>query len=193
MAVFREQVALLPPPVVVVTHSQGAWIAWAALADGVGGVSDLVMLARFPRSPVSYPPAGVDGPGRVGSDALRLLSALGERLGVSTFDPDAPLARELQATPGAIEAVLARPLPRTVRALAVASRFDLPLMPGGWEVPGARNACPLPVTHVGLTSSASTHRLVRRFLAGGSVPACPSWRAWLGPVTEGFGVPPSDA
>ena len=193
VATFREQVAALPPPVTVVTHSQGAWIAWAAVAgQRATPVRSLVLLASFPRTEVGYPLPGLDGPGRVGSDVLRVLAGIGRRLGISTFDPDKPLARELLVTPGAIERVLARLLPPGVRALAVEPLFDLPLMPEGRIVPAAENACPVRTTHVGLTTSAAAADVVDRFLDGRPLPSCPVGAGWLSAFTAPFGVPPSD-
>src|SRR5207302_9002882 len=59
---MRTQLAALPRPVTVITHSQGAWIAWAALASGPPlGVETLVMLAPFPRAPVEYPASARTG------------------------------------------------------------------------------------------------------------------------------------
>src|SRR5207249_754767 len=175
VATVREQVAALPPPVTVVTHWQGAWIVWESLSRGDvhTGVQDLVMLAPFPRTEVAYPPAGRSGSGRIGSDVLRVLAGIGRRIGISTFDPDKPLARELLATPGAIEGILARPLPSDVRALAIEAVLDLPLVPQGRLIPGAVNACPVRTTHVGLTTSAVAEEDVDRFLDRQPLPSCP--------------------
>ena len=65
-----------------------------------------------PKRAVWYPPSGRNGSGRVGGDADRLAARLGRALGISTFSPDAPLARELLATPRAAQGVFERRLPR---------------------------------------------------------------------------------
>ena len=193
ISTFRAQLAALPPPVVVVTHSQGAWIAWAGLAGReTRGVRDLIMLGPFPRAPVEYPASGRAGPGRVGGDFLRALSGAGRKLGISTYDPDAPLARRLLATPGAIARILSRPLAGNVRALAIEPLWDLSLMPEGRDLPRAVNACPVRTTHVGLVGSGAAAGLADRFLEGRPLPACPFGAAWLSAVTAPFGVPPSN-
>jgi pimeloyl-ACP methyl ester carboxylesterase len=187
-------VAALPPPVTVVTHSQGAWFVWAALAGErpVPGVRNLIMLSPFPRAEVGYPPAGKTGPGLVGSDVLRVLAGVGRHIGVSTYDPDKPLARQLLASPNAIERILARPLPPGVRGLAVEPLLDLPLMPQGRIVPGAENACPVRTTHVGITTSSAAEEDMDRFLDRVPLPSCPVGSGWLSAFTAPFGVPPSD-
>jgi len=190
---FADQVASLPDPVTVVTHSQGVWIAWAALTrDPHLPVGNLILLAPFPRDAVAYPPPGHDGPGRIGADVLRRLATWGRSIGVSTFDPDKPLARELLATPGAIERILARPLPDGVRAVAIEPLWDLPLMPEGRVIPNAANACPVRTTHVGLTTSAAMEVDADRFLDDLPLPGCGIGSGWLSALTAGWGVPPSD-
>src|SRR5690606_24229153 len=50
VAAFRAQLADLPPPVVVVAHSQGGWLAAAALTgDLADRVEAVVLLGAFPR------------------------------------------------------------------------------------------------------------------------------------------------
>jgi hypothetical protein len=61
-----------------------------------GQVDRVVLLGPFPDSPVGYPPAGQDGPGRVAGDALRAMAPLVREAGFH-FVPDAPAARELLA------------------------------------------------------------------------------------------------
>jgi hypothetical protein len=188
---FREQLVGLPRPVMVVTHSQGAWIAHAALSDGnARGVSVLVMLGPFPANPVVYPQSGRRGPGVVGGAWLREFSGFARDRGWSHFDPDAPLARELLARSGALQSVLARARPSSVRALAVVPVWDLPLMPGGRELPAAVNSCPIVTTHSGLPTHAATYRVINRFLDGESMARCPRWRSWIGRIAAPWGVPP---
>jgi hypothetical protein len=189
---LRAQLAPLRRPVTVLTHSQAAWIAWAALAGRERlGVRDLIMLGPFPRAPVQYPPSGRTGPGRVGGDFLRALSGIGRKLSISTFDPDAPLARELLGTPGAIARILSRPLARAVHAVAIEPVLDLSLMPQGRDLPRALNACPVRSTHVGVVSSRAAAGVINRVLDGRTLPACPLGAGWLSALTAPFGVPPS--
>jgi hypothetical protein len=193
IATMREQLNGLRRPVTVVTHSQGAWIAWASLAGGRSlGVMSVIMLAPFPRAPVGYPLSARSGPGRVGGDFLRALSSMGNKLGVATFDPDAALARQLLATPGAAARILSRQLPGNVTALAVQPLWDLALTPEGRALPRAVNACPIRTTHVGVVRSAAAAGMVDRFLAGRPLPSCPPGSGWLSALTAPFGVPPSD-
>jgi hypothetical protein len=193
VATFADQVAPLPRPVVVVTHSQGAWIARAAVAAGrAAGVSRVVMLGAFAENLAAYPPRGESAPGVVGGDVVRLVTGLGRAVGVSSFDADAPLARELQATPGAIESLFDQPLPRRVSALAVLSKLDLPLVPDAW-LPGVTESCPGWSLHRGLPTSRAVMETARRFLDGRDVGSCSWWaRALARPVTA-FGIPPPTA
>jgi hypothetical protein len=167
-------------PIHVVTHSQGAWIAWRAVTSGrAPGVARLVMLAGFPRSPVGYPPLGGNGAGRVGADALRLLSGVFRRSGAATFDPDAPLAREMLAVAGASDRLFREPLPPGVPATGVLPVLDAAAAPAGRELPGVP-AVQVLSTHVGITESPAAHDAVRRALAG--APPAPS--VVLGPVVD---------
>lgn len=178
-------------PVVVVTHSQGAWIAWRALArGGAMGVTHLVMLGMFPRSAASYPPPGLDGPGRVGADGLRLLSAISHELDTATFDPDAPLARETLAQPRGIEAIFDERLPATVRAMTIFSSLDVAVAPEGWSVPGAVDGGAVDATHAGMPESPVTLQVIRRLLLGqgaGGGSALADVLAWTLPA---WGPPP---
>jgi hypothetical protein len=195
---FAEQVRLLaaqaselPEPVVVIGHSQAAWVAWQAAADGLlPGVSDIVLLGPFPASPLTWPPAGERGEGRVGGDGFRLLQPLANAADFD-FEVDAPLARELLATADAAGAVFARPLPDDTRALAVTALPDLALMPDDWRVPGAENACPVREAHPYLPLTPAFHHEVNRFLDGGSPAPCPGWRPLVRPVMQAWGVPAS--
>ena len=186
---LRDQLVGLDFPVVVVTHSQGAFIAWSELAtDHADAVRALVMLAPFAEGLAPYPPPGHDGTGAVGGTAVRLVTDLGRAAGISRFDPDAPLARELQAKSGAIERLVARPLPRSLRVAAIVARGDLPLEPRLWphHVP---EACPGWLAHAGLPTSSRVLVVAGTFLDGRAMPGCPRWVAALGHASDAYGAP----
>jgi len=175
--------------VIVVTHSQGAWIAWSAITGGpAGAVSALVMLGPFDQGLAPYPPPGVDRAGAAGGVAVRIMTDLGRSLGISMFDPDAPLARELQGTPGAVERLVARPLPRTVRGAALIGRGDLPPEPTLWPN-GLPEACPGWLVHAALPTSSVATRAVDGVLQGQRLATCPRWIAAIGHATDAFGAP----
>lgn len=153
-------------PVVVVTHSQGAAIAWQAVATGqVPGVSHIIALAGFGHTPVSYPLPGLAGEGSVGADVLRVLSWTSRTLGVGTFDPDAPLARELLARPDGLESVFAQPLPPGTGAVNLLTTFDVVAAPEGQAIPGIASGI-IDTTHVGIVESPEAGIAVRSILAG---------------------------
>lgn len=182
-------------PVVVVTHSQGNLIAWRAISRGMtSAVSHLVMLAGFAENAAPYPVRGIDGTGRVGGDILRGLTGLARGMGVGTFDPDAPLARQVLGTPGGTQAILSESLPSGVQALMVDATFDAPLFSGGRFVPGAGDGGTVDATHVGLVTSARTGDIIRRFLAGEQPPGGETpLGLLLGWITPAFGSPRYDA
>jgi pimeloyl-ACP methyl ester carboxylesterase len=154
-------------PVVVVTHSQGAVIAWRAATRGrAEGVSVLVALAGFPRSPVGYPLPRVDGPGRIGADALRVLSWASRVMGFGTFDPDAPLAREILARKDGLEDVFGEPLPTGTAGVLLFATADAIVAPEGHDMPDAPTL-EVGTTHVGITESASAEAAMRSILTGG--------------------------
>jgi len=193
IASLRAEISDLPPPVVVVTHSQGAWIAWSAIA--VGGDTDagtLVMLAPFDQGLAPYPPPNVNRTGAAGGVAVRIMADLGRRFGISKFDADAPLARELQGTPGAVERLVAHKLPSTVRGAAVIARGDLPLEPRSWPN-GLAEACPGWLMHAALPTSSVAMHTVARFLDGKALPTCSRWITTIGHATDAFGAPPPGA
>jgi hypothetical protein len=185
------QARALPRPLVLVTHSQGAWIAHAALADGrLTGVSHLVMLGPFARSLQPYPPPGRSGPGAPAGHALRVLSRVGRAIGFTSFDPDRPLPASLQGTRDAVAHLLSRPRPPGVRALAVPAALDVPLVYADpWARYGVTRACPFPNTHGGLVTSPFVAARVAGWLDGRSSPPCRTG-AWItGPLTAPFGAP----
>ncbi|MDB1087198.1 hypothetical protein PJ985_06395 [Streptomyces sp. ACA25] len=190
--IFAEQIADLPRPLVVAGHSQAVWVVWQALASGVAPEVDAALfVGPFPQSPVGYPAADDDGEGRVAGDLLRLLIPLADLVDFD-FDPDAPLAQEILATPDAASSIIAEPLPDDVRSLSMTSATDLPLMPDGWHLPVDRNACPMRVAHPYLPIRAVFHQEVNRFLDGRPALDCPAWRDWGAPVSRPFGTPPQD-
>lgn len=195
---FATQVAAIRQrtdgPVIVITHSQGNLIAWRGLTgEMVAGVSHLIMLAGFTQNPAPYPSRGHDGSGRVGGDILRALTGLARRMGVGTFDPDAPLAMQVLATAGGTQRILSEPLPSGVQALSLAATFDAPLFSGDRSVPGVRDGGTVDTTHVGLVTSARTVEVLRRFLAGEPEGKATSLAVILGWISPAFGSPPHDA
>ena len=154
-------------PIVVVTHSQGAVIAWRAAARGrAEGVVALVALAGFPHSPVGYPLPRVDGPGRIGADALRVTSWFSRVLGFGTFDPDEPLARETLARANGLEEVFAEPLPPETAGVLLFASADAIVAPEGRDMPGA-TSLDIAATHVGITGSVAAEAAIRSIFSGG--------------------------
>jgi hypothetical protein len=188
-----EQSADLEPPITVFAHSQAAWVAWvAAVEGGLPSPASLVLVGPFPSSPLSYPPAGERGPGRIGGELLRLLAPLSDTVDFD-FEPDAPLARELLAQPDVASSVFDRPLPDDVEAVAVTATSDLALMPHGWRIDGATDVCPVREAHPYLPLTPALHAAVDRFLAGEPPPRCPPWAELYRTVSQAFGAPPTDA
>jgi pimeloyl-ACP methyl ester carboxylesterase len=179
---FDEQVELLEaqtrdlePPVVVFGHSQAAWVAWTAAATRrLDTVEQVVLVGPFPSNPVGYPPPDEPGPGRVGGDLFRLLEPVPELVDFD-FMVDAPLSREVLAQPDAASVVFDQPLPDDIGALAVTSVADLPLMPDGWRIDGAVDACPVREAHPYLRIGPGFYRTVNGYLDGRDVTACPPW------------------
>jgi hypothetical protein len=189
---FVTQVRALPDPVTVLTHSQGAWIVWEALASqGAMGVSHLVLIGPFPDNPVAYPADRAAVPGRVGTDVIDIvIGNLARPGGTSKFTYDAPLATELLAAPEQTDAIWARPLPPEVSGLAVPSAFDLPFQVRTRVVPGVTNTCPLPVAHPNLPYAVGFIEATNRHVDDQGSPGCVGWAA-LGPLFSGFSAPPS--
>jgi pimeloyl-ACP methyl ester carboxylesterase len=180
-------------PVVVVTHSQGAVIAWRALSSGAtDGVSHIVALAGFPHSPVGYPAPGEAGDGRVGADALRVLSWFTRFLGVGAFDPDAPLARETLARPNGLELVFAEPLPDGVAAALVFATPDLIVAPEGYRAPEGTTVT-VDSAHASMPESPLALVAVRDVLAGRTDDGPTFLAAILGPALPPWLPPPFGA
>jgi pimeloyl-ACP methyl ester carboxylesterase len=185
-------VSEMPPPVVVTGHSQGAWLVWEAAATGrLPGAEVVVLVGAFPENRVWYPAWGERAPGAVGRMVLDAVVDASRFAGTSAFEPDSPLGRELLGHPDAVSEILARPLPEGVRALSVASAFDLPLLHGTHRVAGATDACPVGVVHPNLPYAAELQGVVAAFVDGDPLPPCPAWRTAVGPLLRHFTVPPS--
>lgn len=189
---FVEQASGLPRPLVVAAHSHAVWVVWEAVATGRADVDALLLVGPFPSTPTGYPPPGVNAPGRVFADLLRLAAPATDLVRFH-FDPETPAARDLLGTAGAAESVLARPLPGAVRALSLPSATDLPLMPDGRELDVERNECPARVAHPYLPKSAAFEDAAIRFLNGRPPPPCPPWRDWGAVLVRPFGVPAGQA
>ncbi|GGI02835.1 hypothetical protein GCM10011354_01710 [Egicoccus halophilus] len=202
VALLEAQAADLEPPIVVFAHSQAAWVAWQAAAEErLDGLAALVLLGPFPSSPLTWPPPGENGPGLVGGELFRQLVPLADLVDFD-FLVDAPLSRELLATPDAASAVFAQPLPDGVEALAVTASSDLAVMPDGWRIDGALDVCPLREAHPYLPITPHFHRAADRFLDGEVLrdpPAegegqrgCPPWADLYHLASQPFGAPPVD-
>jgi hypothetical protein len=193
VALLVEQAAPLDPPVTVLAHSQAAWVAWQAAADGdLDGVDHLVLIGPFPSSPLAFPPDGEAGPGRVGGELFRLLAPLADLVDFD-FAVDAPLTRELLAAPDAASEVFTQPLPDDVAALALTASSDLALMPDGWRLADATDVCPIREAHPYLPITPDLHRAVDRFLDGDrGVDGCPPWPELYRLASQAFGAPPHD-
>jgi hypothetical protein len=186
---FRDQLAGLTPPVVVVAHSQGAWIAAAGLDESAArSVDAAVLLGAFPRHERGYVLDGT-GPGLVGTDALEALTAGLRGLDATSFDPRAPLARELLGTPGVIDSLMTAGFPAGVRVATATSAFDLPIMERDWQLDGAADLCPVYVDHGDLPTSSTVLRQVRDFLGGRDQGRCAWWHRWPTQAFAAFGTP----
>ena len=179
----------MPRPVTIVTHSQGAWIAWSEIT-GAGAktpVHSLVMLGPFSEGLAPYPEPGKSGEGVAGGEAVRAITDIGRSLGINKFDPDAPLARQMQGTAGAVQRLVSRRLPLRVRGLAVFARADLPLEPHHWphQLP---EACPGWLTHAALPASSKVLTTVDNFLDGGPVAHCSESIRRMGYLADAYGA-----
>jgi hypothetical protein len=188
---LERYAADMTQPGVVTGHSQGAWLVWdAASADRLPGVDTVVLVGAFPENRVAYPEAGERAPGRVGRMVLEVIAAGPRPGGTTVFRPDSPLGREWLGHPDAVEEVLARPLPEGMRALSIASAFDLPLLHGSHRVDGAVDACPVAVVHPNLPYAAEFQQTIADFVAGRPLGSCPFWREAVGPLLRHWSVPP---
>jgi len=186
---FRAQVDHLAPPVTVVTHSSGAWIAWAAVSnDPFSPVRRIVMMAPLD-DPLGYPPPGSSGQGAVGASGMRLISALAREEGFSEFEPDRPLATELLGPANAVQSLFARRLPEGVRALSVPSAYDVALFASSEPFGSAEEGCAVPTSHGALPTSSQALSEGRSFLEARDPPPCPPWPSWLARAAASFQVP----
>ena len=189
---FVEQVADLPEPITVITHSQGVWVVHEALTrNDAPEVDHIIYVGPFPDNWVGYPPDDARGSGVVGRGFLWLVSGIARPGGTAAFRPDQPLAETLLASPDEVESLMQRPLPDDIGALSVQSVFDLPLIQTR-DLPYALDACPVPIVHPNLPYSPELHGNVRDFLDGEPVgEQCPPLYAVLGPALRPFGQPPN--
>lgn len=188
-ASFRAQLADLTPPVVVVAHSQGGWIAASALGgEPVGAVGAVVLLGTFPRHQRGYVLDGTGG-GLVGTDGMEALTGVLRAAGVTSFDPRAPLPRDHLGTTGAVADLMVAGFPTGVRVVTVTAAPDLPLMGPDWRLDAATDLCPVYVDHSGLITSSRVHRLVGDALDGRDPAGCAWWRRWPPLAFSAFGAP----
>lgn len=187
---FRAQYADLDPPVVVIAHSQGAWVTTAAIGrhTGVAPPAAVVLLGAFPGHAGGYRLDGT-GAGVVGTDMLELVTGVLRGVGSTTFDPRAPLSRQLLGTGGAVDDLMRRGFAPSVRVLTVTSAFDLPIMGGDRQQHGVVDLCPVYVHHGDLPRSPQVHAQVRRNLQQPDGSACGWWRRWPTQAFSAFAVP----
>lgn len=186
---FRAQYEGLVHPVVVIAHSQGGWVAAAALSGeaGVARQDTLVLLGAFPGHRTAYRPD--HGAGVVGTDLLEALTAALRGLRGTTFDPRAPLPSELLGTRGAVNDVVRDAVGAGVRVITVTSAFDLPIMASDADLPRAVDLCPVYVHHGNLPRSPKVLADVRRALGSPTDGGCGWWRRWPTQAFAAFAVP----
>ncbi|MEW6155573.1 MAG: hypothetical protein AB1673_16545 [Actinomycetota bacterium] len=181
----------LTAPGVVAGHSQGVWLVWEAAAQGrLQNTDAIVLVGAFPENLVTYAAEGESGGGAVGRHFVQMVVQVPRPGGTSAFDVSSALGREWLGHPNAVEQALAQPLPPDLRALSVASVFDLPMV-SDHRIDGATNACPVPVVHPNLPYAAELQDVVMAFLDGEPLPPCPSWRTLIGPLFRHFATPPN--
>lgn len=186
---FRAQYEPLEDPVVVVAHSQGGWVAAAALAeDHVDPPDALVLLGSFPGHRGAYRLDG-RGAGVVGTDMLEVLMATLRATTGTTFDPAAPLPREVLGAPDAVARLLRRAVGAGIPLVAVTSMFDLPVMVDDRDVAGVTELCPLPVLHSDLPDHPRVYEQLRRALHDPGAPDCAWWDRWPTSAFATFAVP----
>jgi hypothetical protein len=189
VAHLEDFVAGMPSPAVVVAHSQAAWLAWEAAADGrLGDQAVLVLVGAFPENPVTYRHGELWSPGRLVLEPIAQLPRPGG--GTTAFDPDSPLGEEWLSV-ARPEETFDRSLPQGIEAVAMPSSFDLPLVPSGRGPPGATTLCPTPVIHPNLPYSDALIAAIDRGLGEPAEPGCPWWRTAIGRFPVGFAPPPS--
>lgn len=188
--VFAAQIRELPRPLVVVGHSNSAWVAWFAVSRGMAPEVDvLVLLGAFGESTHGYRDAGEQAPGRVASDVLRLLAPLASRFGF-TFAVEAPVFRAVLGDAEAPGRIMGAPLPSEVRSMSALAASDLPLLPSGWRLAVDYNACPVWRAPPWLPTSRAVWTEINRFLDGAPPPRCGPVAEWVATLARPFGVPP---
>jgi hypothetical protein len=189
---LQEQLREAREPVVVAGHSQAAWLVWDAASSGrLPTGSTIVLVGAFPDHGVAYPAAGERAPGAAGRRLLQLMTDLPRPGGTTVFRPDSPLGREWLGHPDAVADTLSRPLPADVTALSVPSAFDLPLTRAPHRLPGAVDACPVPVIHPNLPYAHELQDAVVRVVEDRPQRPCSAWRQAPGPLLRHWSVPPS--
>lgn len=190
---LAAQVDDLPEPVTLLAHSQGAWVAWQAAAEGrLEGVDTLVVIGPFPDSALGWPPPGEPGAGRVGADFIAALQPL-TRLVDFEFHPYEQIAREILEDPSVPREIYSQPLPTDLEVLSVFGLGDLALNPAGWHLDGATDACPVIADHPDLPLAGGVQRQINAFLDGQELAPCPRWRELVHPVSMPWKPPPAEA
>ncbi len=185
---LHAELSGLKGPITVVTHSEGAWIAWEAIRQYPAmAVSHLIMLAPLDGG-IGYPQPGTSGRGMIGAAGMRLVVSLGHRISFTSFSPDAPLASEVLGQRRETADIFDRRLARSVRALVVESSFDLPVMRAA-AFPAAAHACPVPRLHGAIPTARQAMVEANRFLDGARQLPCEPWDSWPGPLSAGMKVP----
>jgi hypothetical protein len=171
--IVSTQIAQRPPPRELLGHSLAGLILDRLLTDGLPGPNVAVELAPPPPypPPVKVPRPGTDGPGRPGADLARIISWVFDRVGLPSFEIDAP------AAPANLSRVVAHD--PSVARLSEWALGDSVWLDGDWRRPGEHNAVIIS-DHVGITNDARATRLARDFLAGRPVADdSSSWRGAL--------------
>ena len=189
VANFRAQVDDLRPPVTVVAHSSGGFVAWAAVHDDPSTpVRRLVLLGPVEGS-LGYPPPGRTGTGTVGASGMRArhgLRAQGGLLANST--PISPSPDRCSASRWAPRCTASTSPPtsrhwrcRPPVTSSCSTRRDLS--------PAPQLSCPLEVSHGHIASSTAAAAVVSRFLSDLPPTPCHPWQSWLADIGWGFRVP----
>ena len=171
--IVSAQMAEHPAPRALVGHSLAGLIVDRILKDGLTGPDTVVELAPPPPypPPVRAPPPGVNASGRPGADLSRSIAWIFDRVGLLSFDIDAP------AAPAQVSREVAHD--PSVPRLAEWALGDSVWLDGDWRRPGERNVV-IVSDHVGITNDARATKLARDFLAGRNVPDdSSSWRGAL--------------
>ena len=170
---ISTQIAEAERPRNLLGHSQAALILDRILARDLPAPDAAVNLSAPPVTPppIRVPRPHAGGPGRVGGDLTRALSALLDLVRLAPFDVDAP------AAPPHLRRVVVRNA--EVPRLAVWALGDSVWLDGDWRRPGEVNIVVL-TDHVGATKNARALASTRRWFRGQEVASDEaSWRSWL--------------